>query len=247
MKINKIDGFTLAEILITLGIIGVIATLTIPALMNSTNNKETVTSLKKAYSLLSQAYTMAVKDNGGPSGWFTGDYDYNSMAVLDNLIPYLKTTKKCNTQSQLGCFKAGEKYKSLDGSISGWIPDSDGYSIVLSDETILHGVFDTVGCANSVTSDSANLALSNVCAEIDVDINGFKGPNQVGKDFFEFYLTEYGIVPEGSKSDNADFDSQCKNPTNGFACTAWVIYNENLDYLKSCKTTLSWGGPTSCN
>ncbi|MDD3238143.1 MAG: type II secretion system protein [Candidatus Gastranaerophilales bacterium] len=53
MKNRK--AFTLAEVLITLVIIGVIAAMTIPSLLNNTNKQETITSLKKSYSVLSQA------------------------------------------------------------------------------------------------------------------------------------------------------------------------------------------------
>lgn len=56
----KNNGFTLAEVLITLVIIGVIAALTIPALINKTNEQDTVTSVKKAYTILSQAYQKTI-------------------------------------------------------------------------------------------------------------------------------------------------------------------------------------------
>ena len=48
-------GFTLAEVLITLGIIGVVAAMTMPTLINNINNKQNIAALKKAYSLISQA------------------------------------------------------------------------------------------------------------------------------------------------------------------------------------------------
>ena len=53
-------GFTLAEVLITLVIIGVIAAITIPPLMNKTNEQYTVVAVKKAYFILSQAYQRVV-------------------------------------------------------------------------------------------------------------------------------------------------------------------------------------------
>ena len=52
-NLNGFRGFTLAEVLITLVIIGVIASMTIPTLMNKTNKQEYVSRLKKAYSTLS--------------------------------------------------------------------------------------------------------------------------------------------------------------------------------------------------
>ena len=53
-------GFTLAEVLITLGIIGVIATLTMPTLMSNTAEREYSTALKKAVSALTEAIQMNV-------------------------------------------------------------------------------------------------------------------------------------------------------------------------------------------
>lgn len=57
-------GFTLAEVLITLGIIGVVAALTLPALIQNYQKKATATSVKKAYSELNQVIQMAKADYG---------------------------------------------------------------------------------------------------------------------------------------------------------------------------------------
>ena len=63
MKNSKM-GFTIAEVLITLVIIGVIAAMTIPTLMNNTNKQEYVSKLKKAYATLSQATNRIIADEG---------------------------------------------------------------------------------------------------------------------------------------------------------------------------------------
>lgn len=65
----KSKGFTLAEVLITLGIIGVVAAITIPTLMQNSQDKEKITALKKTYSTLSQAFSMAKAENGDPTNW----------------------------------------------------------------------------------------------------------------------------------------------------------------------------------
>lgn len=60
----KIQGFTLAEVLITLGIIGVVAAMTLPALIQKNNNKVVETRLKKFYSAINQAIMLAENDYG---------------------------------------------------------------------------------------------------------------------------------------------------------------------------------------
>ena len=66
--LKEFRGFTLAEVLITLVIIGVIAAMTIPTLMNNTNKQEYVSKLKKAYSTLSQATNRIITEEGNPRG-----------------------------------------------------------------------------------------------------------------------------------------------------------------------------------
>ena len=66
-------GFTLAEVLITLVIIGVIAAITVPTLINKTQNQEYVSKLKKAYSTFTQATNQIIAEEGTPNaskgGW----------------------------------------------------------------------------------------------------------------------------------------------------------------------------------
>ena len=83
------------------------------------------------------------------------------------------------------------------------------------------------------------------CAYIAVDINGRSKPNQNGKDTFEFRVYTDGVLPKGHvQSYSNDGFSEC--PQVGANCTAWVIYHENMDYLK-CREKLSYDkGPYSC-
>lgn len=90
-------GFTLAEVLITLGIIGVVAAMTIPTLMTNYQKKSTATQLKKTYATISNAVRLSEEENGELSGW---EFEENgtstkSIQVFDKyLAPYLKVTKK---------------------------------------------------------------------------------------------------------------------------------------------------------
>ena len=64
-------GFTLAEVLITLGIIGVVAAMTIPILMTAYQKKQTVTRLKRAYSIVQQSIRLSEDENGEVESWDT--------------------------------------------------------------------------------------------------------------------------------------------------------------------------------
>ncbi|MBP7211578.1 type II secretion system protein [bacterium] len=94
--INRQKAFTLAEVLITLGIIGVVAALTIPTLMAKTKKQQTTVALKKFYSTMSQAIKLSEVDNGDDSEWKvdnTQDYSGRTFfnTYLDKYIQYTKT------------------------------------------------------------------------------------------------------------------------------------------------------------
>ena len=87
-------AFTLAETLITLGIIGVVAAMTIPNLMTAFAKHRVETQLVKFYSTMNQAMRMSVADNGTPEGWVvsgkTYTYDENVEFLETYISPYLK-------------------------------------------------------------------------------------------------------------------------------------------------------------
>ena len=101
------QGFTLAEVLITLGIIGVVAALTLPSLIQKNNNKVVETRLKKFYSTMNQAIMMAEVDYGDKKIWYEDvagaeiDKDGNPVPGSSQaekwfnkyLAPYLKIVK----------------------------------------------------------------------------------------------------------------------------------------------------------
>lgn len=83
-------GFTLAEILITLGVIGVVAAITIPTLIQSYRNRIVETRLQKVYSVMNQAIQRAEADYGAKELWTI----LNSNFMDTYIIPYLKILKK---------------------------------------------------------------------------------------------------------------------------------------------------------
>ena len=87
MKNTKRDfAFTLAEVLITLGIIGVVAAMTLPTLLNKNEERVTVTKVKKFYSVMNQALLFAIKDNGYVNEWSFNQEDEDGNRVSDKFV-----------------------------------------------------------------------------------------------------------------------------------------------------------------
>lgn len=107
-KIQLNTAFTLAEVLITLGIIGIVAALTIPNLVASYQEKVLVTQFQETYSQLSQAYISAAKDNGTADTWTDND-------AFNNIKVYFITQEECQKTS--GCF-LNVAYKDIRGGAS---------------------------------------------------------------------------------------------------------------------------------
>lgn len=162
-------GFTLAEVLIILSIIGVVAALTIPALTKDYEKLQNRARFKKVYSTISRAVLMMTNDYGG-------SLDGQLEAYLDNTFcRYLNCTKICSLDSHgardLGCWHATGKTYYLKGNIG----DVTLYNgAILKDGTLLgwyiwdweeHHCVDYYG-------------YQQVCGVLYADVNGFKGPNQ---------------------------------------------------------------------
>ena len=68
-KLHKKKGFTLAEVLITIAIVGVVAAMTLPNLIQNYQKKVISTKLKKFQAMMSQAILMAEQDFGPMEDW----------------------------------------------------------------------------------------------------------------------------------------------------------------------------------
>lgn len=243
-------AFTLAEVLITLGIIGVIAAMVIPPLQSNIKDQETVSKIKKAYSILSEAYTQTIQDNGTPDTWgITTDGDLTqAVTILNKFLPYMKVSKTCTNTTDTSCFPSSYLY--LDGTST----TNKDYTCaggtckyartMLADGSTM-ATYAYAGC-NTNLGPTTDLKLSSLCGVIVIDVNGFKLPNRIGDDLFQFYISTVGITPAGMPQQTvAPFKDYCKpsGSQDGLSCTAWVLYNENLDYKKCA---LDWGGTTTC-
>ena len=249
-NLKKALAFTLAETLIVMGIIGVVAALTIPNLNSSTADKEKIAKVKKIHSNLEDAIGRATAVYGPIDEWFVGIDSSNTQAInekyADRVIDFLKTSKTCKGNDQVGCIPLGNVYKNLEGTNTKVAGDTD-IRVLLADGAALSFSIGAPDCSRSYSTDSA---LSRTCGLVDLDIDGPKGPNTAGKDYFQFFVTRDGIVPRGSQGSNENITDCFKL---GSKCTAWVIDNGNMDYLKADRTgkcpngkTLNWTTNTSC-
>ncbi len=227
-------AFTLAEVLITLAIIGVVAALTIPTVIRNYQERQTVTALKKFYTEISQAYSRAQVDNGTPDNWNWGTGEGNGTdadRIIDILSPYLKITKRCGNQA--GCF-ASSTYKTLNKNIDWWGPSgSSGYAGTQLANGLAFWIY---SYGNNCTQNwGGTKELSSSCGSLGVDLNGFKKPNQLGRDTFRFILTKYNVIPFGTNDSNFTLSNDCRTSSqtnqNGIACAAWVLAKDNMDYL----------------
>lgn len=247
---KKKKAFTLAEVLVTLGIIGIVAAMTLPALVQSHKEKQSVAQLKKFYSVMSNAMMLAYNEHGPLDDWGVTEMGGSEESMLEgnafknkfinNLKPYLKILSFCEFGDS-SCEKNDYSVRSLDGTshtVGGvkFVPH-----LVLSDgSTINHLWFRNTGTSSSIYG------------EIYVDLNGVKAPNTLGIDIFVFGIYKNKLVPYGIENTDKfslfTFDKLCSlnvtNRMNGYGCAAWVIFEENMQYLKC--NDLSFDGKKKC-
>lgn len=167
-------GFTLAEVLVTLVIIGVVAALTIPILVGKYQKSIYVTQLKKTYSTLQNAINLSIAENGDPSTWPFANMSDITILAEKYLLPYLNVKKNCSYSSSgtTGCMASSYKFLF---EINGYDQLDDRYNYY-----------------RFVLADGASVAMkliTNGYIWFAVDVNGpGKAPNQIGRDTFVLTL-----------------------------------------------------------
>ena len=168
-KIKKLNAFTLAEVLITLGVIGVVAAVTLPTLVQNYKKQVATARLKNFYSTMQQAILMSEAVNGPSKDWEFSRAVYDSNGVYDSvgnrtfvynfiskyLLPYMnydKITKETNKDIEL-YFKDASVIKFGHGS----------------------------------------------CIDLRYDINGTSNPNIIGRDIFTFVFCFPATDPNNPK------------------------------------------------
>lgn len=182
VNFNKILAFTLAEVIITLGIIGIIAVVTIPTLMYNINQNVFQSAQDLTIKKIRAATDQMRTDD------LIGAYASND-AFADQFQRYFKTVKRCNSTNLQQCFVSTFKTGSgVDINLSDL---STGIDIGQNgNNTSLVG-FELITGANMLLAfnpscDSVNPYNNTVdttsCMALVYDVNGFGKPNQIGKD-----------------------------------------------------------------
>lgn len=198
------SGFSLAELLLTLTIIGVIASEVIPIVINDVQEAELRIAWKKTFSNLTQATMFILQDNtnnleyafdtSGKTNATASENYKNTYASRLHILKNCKGTAAWGGTgtgaSAEGCWHvgAGSWYFLYGGTLD----SRDHPGLVLADGTLVRFYMDRSNCTYAVGTYTR-------CGLISVDVNGFKKPNTIGKDIFTVSVTKNGIVPYGSK------------------------------------------------
>lgn len=170
MKFYK--GFTLAEVLITLGIIGIVAAMTLPALVGNYQKKVTTERIKKAYSEMLNVIKLSEAFNGEIKDWdFHLSTNLKENTRLFNekyLLPYFKNLNYCDDGHSWKC---------------GMPVSGDGLNYIFNNG---------VGFSILVHPTNANRKISAL-----IDVNGPQKPNVIGKDVFYYELIDNKFLPYG--------------------------------------------------
>ena len=224
-KIQKAVAFTLAETLVVMGIIGVVAALTIPNLNQSTGDREKVAKLKKVYANLTDAYGRMEAVYGPFEEKYNNflnsnpDDELEINSILGNrLTEFMKLSKNCERNRDQGCFISVDDDDGGNGFL-----DEGAYTFVMADGTAVW--------LNLIYGGSIFL---------QVDLNGpNKGQHLENKDIFMFIIDSHyfdgGIMPLDLNSEMGGNDSSLACAKGTGPCTNWVIQNGNMDYLKADK------------
>ena len=224
---DKKSAFTLAEVLITLGVIGVVAAITLAVLIQNYQKMVWTKQLQKSYSTLNQGFQKMLADDG--VGLLSQTETFSSIGGSLNNGSNGAQYKSCTNSNALDSDNCKDFYKNLgkyfkiisiknrtnyqtyylDGSETpSYYGFSSGNTIYLADGSmIILYTFYSQDHSNNI-----NNQMKGRVGIFNIDINGNKGPNKWGRDIFYFQLGDNGLVyPYGSHA-TSEYDSTNGDP-----------------------------------
>lgn len=208
-------AFTLAEVLVTLGIIGVVSAMTVPTLMQNYQRQSYVTQLHKVYNEFSQALTQYQTDRNAVNLTEAG---LNSQANLNAFVKnYFRIVQTCSN-SITPCFLEQTSYKALNGTaLQSHYTVTDAY--VLASGASVRFLYAKEG---------------DKIGNIMVDINGQKGPNILGRDLFTIgvynngMMDDYGTSAPLTDTTRDNLYAQCTTGASAWGCFGKIL-NDNWE------------------
>lgn len=190
-KTITIKAFTLAEVLITLLVIGVVASFVIPTIIADFEEQYKVSSVKKVYSVIQQSILRIRQEYGGSLIIFNEgeSLTYYTNEYKNLFRNYISFTKDCNDDAQGTCWHLNtESYKINGEPIStytgGWYHCA---GLITNDGMLYRFYFYSPNC---------DYLGKDICGVMHVDINGFKKPNKICDDIYTFYIGKQTIDPD---------------------------------------------------
>jgi len=225
------NAFTLAEVLLTLAIIGVVAALTIPAVITKVQKDQYVVGLRKAFNTLKAVEREAIQEHGEIENW---DWSGTITETFDTYFrPYFDILKDCGADTDDGCSHNANEWKAINGTVRTDSRNNSYYYRMITSDGIAF-VFYKEGTA---------IVAPTRISHIIVDVNGKKGPNTIGRDIFEFSIfPTKGVRPNGMFSTidentllstdnvNSDCNTECSGVGCGWFCAVKVLSEGAMNY-----------------
>lgn len=195
-NLKKIIAMTLAEVLITLGVMGTVFALSVPTLKKYSDQRRMETLLKKSYTMVNMAIDMSLAQDAEDS---MSQWDFSDNDVMFNrLSKYMNVQKYCDENSK-ECFAGSYKFIKNNTVYSGYVFSAYKSALLSGDIA-----FQVIECNGSQ-------------CDVHVDLNGPKEPNVIGYDFFEFLLFK--------NSTGLTFKNNCSEAHSDFCRTKEIMEN----------------------
>ncbi len=222
---NYKRAFTLAEVLITLVIIGVVAAITVPTVIAESNQKSNEARARKVYSTLANAMTMAKAQGAEFDFEVANDSNKNMKDWYDKYLKALITMKTC--YDKMGCWHEGDT-KGLDGKNVYYNRPQIGVGANIITAVLNDGSFiniDAYGKA-SIYNYFGTRITENSGLVVFFDVNGARKPNVLGKDIYVVVFSENGLMPAWTDKSDAERKKDCSRQGQGYSCLNNILRGE---------------------